>query len=191
MRIKDYWPDVIKRLDLMASLSEAETLALGEVEISLKALEADFYVESATERGLARYEKMLGLLVPDGASLEDRRVAVLAKLNTRIPYTKRGLERFLANLVGKEGYYLELDYKKRKLTLKLELSRKHQLMAVKEMLRRVLPANMEILLLLRYNQIYMLKPFNVEELKAYTVEGVRSDEALKTKFIQKGGVLIE
>lgn len=191
MIIKDYWPDVIKRLDLMGQLSDAEMLALGEVKIFLNSLENDFYVESATERGLARYEKMLGILPPDGANLEDRRVAILAKLNTRIPYTKRGLEQFLLNLVGHDGYSLDIEYEARRLNLKLDLSRKHQLSAVRDMLRRVLPANMEVNILLRYNQVYMLKRFTVEDLKQYGVDDLRTNGEIKQKFIEKGGVLIE
>lgn len=191
MKIIEYWSDAIKRLDLMQTFSEIETPVLEEANNSLDRIKADLYIETATERGLARHEKTLGILAPEGASLEDRRIAIIAYLNTKIPYTKNGLHYFLTSLVGKDGYALSIDYAKRNLLLKLDLSRKHQLQAIKDMLRRIIPANMEMSVTLRYNQVYMLKQFTVDELKAYTVEDLRSNGEIKQKFIEKGGVLIE
>ena len=134
---------------------------------------------------------MLGILHKLDDSLEDRRVAILAKLNTRLPYTRRVLIQFFNNLVGADGYTLRIDYGRRMIFLKIELSRKNQVAAIARMLRQVLPANMMFDIKLKYNQVYMLKVFKPDELKTYTVGQIKVDERLKRDFLAKGGELIE
>lgn len=191
MRIVEYFPDVISKSEHMRNLANAEDLGLSLLKNDYDEILRNLYVETATVDGIERYEQMLGILHKLDDSLEDRRVAILAKLNTRLPYTRRVLIQFFNNLVGADGYTLRIDYGRRMIFLKIELSRKNQVAAIARMLRQVLPANMMFDIKLKYNQVYMLKVFKPDELKTYTVGQIKVDERLKRDFLAKGGELIE
>jgi hypothetical protein len=191
MRIVEYFPDVISKSEHMRNLANAEDLGLSLLKNDYDEILRNLYVETATVDGIERYEQMLGILHKLDDSLEDRRVAILAKLNTRLPYTRRVLIQFFNNLVGADGYTLRIDYGRRMIFLKIELSRKNQVAAIARMLRQVLPANMMFDIKLKYNQVYMLKVFKPDELKTYTVGQIKVDERLKRDFLAKGGQLIE
>ena len=191
MRIVEYFPDVISKSEHMRNLANAEDLGLSLLKNDYDEILRNLYVETATVDGIERYEQMLGILHKLDDSLEDRRVAILAKLNTRLPYTRRVLIQFFNNLVGADGYTLRIDYGRRMIFLKIELSRKNQVAAIARMLRQVLPANMMFDIKLKYNQVYMLKVFKPDELKTYTVGQIKVDERLKREFLSKGGQLIE
>lgn len=191
MRIVEYFPGVIAKSDHMQNLANAEDLGLELISNDYDRLFKNIYVETANTEGIERFEQMLGILHKLDDSLEDRRVAILAKLNTRLPYTRRVLIQFFNNLVGKDGYTLRIDYGRRMIFLKIELSRKNQVAAIARMLRQVLPANMMFDIKLKYNQVYMLKVFKPDELKTYTVGQIKADERLKREFLAKGGQLIE
>lgn len=191
MRIVEYFPDVISKSEYMRNLANAEDLGLSLLKNNYDEIFKNLYVETATVDGIERYEQMLGILHKLDDSLEDRRVAILAKLNTRLPYTRRVLIQFFNNLVGADGYTLRIDYGRRMIFLKIELSRKNQVAAIARMLRQVLPANMMFDIKLKYNQVYMLKVFKPDELKTYTVGQIKADERLKRDFLAKGGQLIE
>lgn len=191
MRIVEYFPGVIAKSDHMQNLANAENLGLELISNDYDRLFKNIYVETANTEGIERFEQMLGILHKLDDSLEDRRVAILAKLNTRLPYTRRVLIQFFNNLVGKDGYTLRIDYGRRTIFLKIELSRKNQIAAISRMLRQVLPANMLVDIKLKYNQVYMLKVFKSSELNTYTVGEIKADERLKREFLSKGGQLIE
>lgn len=191
MRIVEYFPDIISKSEHMRNLANAEDLGLSLLKNNYDEIFKNLYVETATVDGIERYEQMLGILHKLDDSLEDRRVAILAKLNTRLPYTRRVLIQFFNNLVGADGYTLRIDYGRRMIFLKIELSRKNQVAAIARMLRQVLPANMMFDIKLKYNQVYMLKVFKPDELKTYTVGQIKVDERLKREFLAKGGQLIE
>ncbi len=191
MRIVEYFPDVISKSEHMRNLANAEDLGLSLLKNDYDEILRNLYVETATVDGIERYEQMLGILHKLDDSLEDRRVAILAKLNTRLPYTRRVLIQFFNNLVGADGYTLRIDYGRRMIFLKIELSRKNQVAAIARMLRQVFPANMMFDIKLKYNQVYMLKVFKPDELKTYTVGQIKVDERLKRDFLAKGGELIE
>ena len=191
MRIVEYFPGVIAKSDHMQNLANAEDLGLELISNDYDRLFKNIYVETANTEGIERFEQMLGILHKLDDSLEDRRVAILAKLNTRLPYTRRVLIQFFNNLVGKDGYTLRIDYGRRTIFLKIELSRKNQIAAISRMLRQVLPANMLVDIKLKYNQVYMLKVFKSSELNTYTVGEIKADERLKREFLSKGGQLIE
>ena len=191
MRIVEYFPDVISKSEHMRNLANADDLGLSLLKNDYDEILRNLYVETATVDGIERYEQMLGILHKLDDSLEDRRVAILAKLNTRLPYTRRVLIQFFNNLVGADGYTLRIDYGRRMIFLKIELSRKNQVAAIARMLRQVLPANMMFDIKLKYNQVYMLKVFKPDELKTYTVGQIKVDERLKRDFLAKGGELIE
>lgn len=106
--IEEYLPD------RLAEIKEAMSLCLAENpefdlmdELRLK-WEANRFPLEADADGLRAWEGVLDLYPKDGDSLEDRRDRVVAKLNSRVPYTEIQLRRMLAAIVGWDNFELQI-----------------------------------------------------------------------------------
>lgn len=140
--LKDYLPPVLLTtcefpLLCQGEQPEFDALAAGVTEV----LDAQF-VTTASLRGVERYEKIFGLVSKDTDTLEERRFAVLSKMNAQMPYTVRSLRRMLAALCGEDGYWLEIDRDLYNLLVKMPVQEPQKLQAVRDMLYAVVPANM-------------------------------------------------
>lgn len=188
--ISRYWPDFYKDYPDLLAVAQAKEAALREAQAAVQAAYTNNFVYAADETGLAHYERELGIIPTTDATLEDRRVEILARLNARMPYTKRVLKRFLDNLVGADGYAMTIDAAAYTVILKIELKRKNQVASVASLLRKVLPANMSYAVQIRWNQVYMLSKLTFKELAAYKVSDLKENPEIKEIFINRGGVLI-
>src|SRR5690606_4135576 len=75
------------------------------VEASAQELQDNLFPDKANEDFIAGWERALGLLPPEGATLEERRTAVVTKLRERGGLSK---EYFIA-LAAAMGYEIEIE----------------------------------------------------------------------------------
>ena len=141
-KLQDYLPPILLEtcefpLLCLTGQAEMDALIAGTAEV----MDAQF-VTTAPLRGVERYEKIFGLVAKDTGTLEERRFAILSKMNAQMPYTVRSLRRMLAALCGEDGYSLEIDHGKYKLMVKMPVWEPQKLQAVRDMLYAVVPANM-------------------------------------------------
>ena len=188
--VASYWPPFFHEYQELMQIAISQDIELQECLKVMESIHHNNYAYTADIVGLARFEKLLGIIVPENATLEDRRIAIIARLNVRMPYTKRVLKRFLDNLVGTDGYTMSIDYANHKVTIKIELKRRNQVNAVNELLRKVLPANMLYDLQIRFNQWYMLTKFTYAELAQMTCYNLKNSPMVKEEYIRRGGVLM-
>ena len=140
--LQDYLPPVLLTtcefpLLCQGAQPEFDALTAGVTEV----LDAQF-VTTAPLRGIERYEKIFGLVAKDTDTLDERRFAILSKMNAQLPYTVRSLRRMLTALCGEDGYSLEIDHGKYNLLVKIPVWEPQKLQAVRDMLYAVVPANM-------------------------------------------------
>lgn len=103
----------------------AEIARLGEVFMSkymddLEGVHDDIMIMTATERGIARREAILGITPADTDSLDARRARVLMKWYEKNPYTRKVIERKIAVLCGEGNYHFIYDAET--MTLHVEMS---------------------------------------------------------------------
>jgi hypothetical protein len=190
INIEGYWPEFYREYKDLLAIAAALDVQLKQTQKTVQSAHTNGFVYLADEDGIARYEKEFGIIPAADANLEDRRVEVVSRLNSRTPYTKRVLKRFLDNLVGADGYTMAVDYANHMVKIMIELKRKKQVASVSELLRRVLPANMDYVCQIRYNQLYMLKKFTFTELAKYKISDLKDDPEIKEIFVSRGGELI-
>lgn len=188
--VEDYWPEFYREYKELLAIAAVLDTQLKQTQETVQSAHINGFVYLANEDGIARYEKEFGIIPASDATLEDRRVEVLARLNSRTPYTKCVLKRFLDNLVGADGYTMSVDYANHMVKIMIELKRKKQVASVSELLRRVLPANMDFYCQIRYNQLYMLTKFTFTELTKYKISELKDDPEIKEIFVSRGGELI-
>ncbi|HEX2927702.1 MAG TPA: putative phage tail protein [Ruminiclostridium sp.] len=173
--VLSYIPDFLQDFREFRELADSENpeiLALwGAMEDVLK----DQFVNDATENGVKRWESILKITPKGTDSLEVRKFRILTRLNEKLPYTYRLLELQLSTLCGKSGYFLELRNNEYKLKVRVALTAKGMLAEVENLLKRIVPANMEIDLSLLYNQNLALNGLTHAKLSKFTHEQLRSE----------------
>lgn len=154
--ILKYMPPVVQNIKEMAALAAIEQPFFDRAWAGARQVLLEQFLSKAGSYGLERWEKMLGIVVRDGMSLEERRMVVMLRLAEHLPFTLERLrESFDIATMGGD-YSLELDEQEFRLRLRLALTAKRHLPVMLEVLRRIAPANLEIDLQLLYNTYAML-----------------------------------
>ena len=101
--IRRYWANVIRGVEDFDQIAEAENPEFKTLTENLTFCVQNGFVRDATEYGVARWEKILGIIPADGSTLEDRKTNVLYYLNVQLPYTFKMVKEFLMNTLGEEN----------------------------------------------------------------------------------------
>lgn len=172
--ILDYLPDIIKDVTEYKEIANAENPTINTLWENHRKTFNNQFINTLDEQGCARWEKMLDITPKGTATVEDRRLAILARINASLPYTYRQLENFLRNICNND-YTLALDNANYKLTVLLNLSRRNQFDEVSNLLARVIPANIVFEVGLKYNQYKTIRPYKYELLSDYTFHEIRAE----------------
>lgn len=150
-----YLPEIIKNVREYQVLCNTES---PQVNAMWKALEVVFdngFLESLTEYGCSRWEKILGLTADKNDSLETRRKNIWIRLNESLPYTWKRLVMLMDSICGENGYTMTLYHNDYFLDISIQLTEEnleqHIVKQVLAMFERVLPANIEYIKKFRYD----------------------------------------
>lgn len=152
----NYLPPVLARVRELDAAAAAQSPALQSAGEAVRNLFDEQFLPSANDMGLARWEKLLGILPGAADSPEQRRFRILSRINEQLPFSLRRLEQMLEALTGAGGYTITLDENTYTLGICLTLAVKRMLAETRTLLARVVPANMVTNVTLRYNTHRML-----------------------------------
>ena len=148
----ELYPDIMKEIREFKALAVVCDEAIDKAEKEIKRVYDEQFITNADGEGLSCYERITGAARGDNDSLEERRFRLMARLAENAPYTIRALNGYLTMLCGKDGYTLERNTGECSITVKVALTSKKNLNAVKTLLERILPVNMVYTAELLYNQ---------------------------------------
>ena len=168
MSIKDYWIQEIQNINEFKAIADAIDPEISDLNNKIADMINDQFIETATEKGIARRERMLKIQPFSDDTLETRRFRVGVKWNNHLPYTYRQLEKKLTDLVGLNGYTIGLNHGTYSLTVKIALGVKRMLDDVRTMVDNMAPCNLIITVTLLYNRHVDLATFTHAQLAAYT-----------------------
>lgn len=175
MTILDLWPPILQEIREFQKIAEIEDVDLEALRQELENIVDDQFIQTATERGIARREKILRVTPFADDTLDSRRFRIRGLWNEKLPYTYRTLIEKLDNLCGADGYVITLDEGEYSLNVKVELTARRMLDAVSETAKRMLPANIAVTVELRYNQYSTLSQFTHTHLATYTHNQLRNE----------------
>ena len=173
--VLDYLPKVVRTIKEFEVLGNAENPEINNLWLDNQIVLNNQFINNLDEQGCARWEKMLDITPKGTATIEDRRLAILARINASLPYTYRQLENFLRNICA-DDYTMTLDNENYTLTVLLSLSRQNQFDEVSNLLAKVIPANLIFNVSLKYNQYKIIKPYRYRLLVNYTCHEIRVEE---------------
>lgn len=170
-----YLPPFMQKFKEIAAAFKAEDAEFKKAWEAVNSSFLDLCLLTATEFGIARREKMLGIQPKELESLDGRRFTVLSKSNVQTPFTRIMMYKQLETLCGKGNYSIEIDYEAYTVNVLVGLVAKNSFDDVADLLERFIPANMVINLGLKYNRHNMLKTSTNEQLKQYTHSQLRNE----------------
>lgn len=177
--VLSYLPPVLQDVYELQAAAQAENSELSRLWQGAEDAMNDQFIDSATENGVSRWEKML-LLYPKGTdTLPERKFRIQSALSGRVPFTIWVLREQLDSLCGPENYELTVDHANFKVTVTLALAAQENYDTVCDMLRKMLPANLEIQVSLMYNRYGDLKTRTHEMLPPFTHGQIKTSEVFR------------
>ena len=162
--LKEYLPDVLKDVQEMRAIMEAETPEVQAIWDACEDCMNDQFISEATENGVARREKMLGITPFATDTLDDRKLRLLSRYNENIE-----------SLCGAGGYILTITTATFTVNVKVALGVKKQETIISETLERILPYNMVFTVELLYNTWAKVKPYKWSEVKPLTWKDLKEE----------------
>lgn len=172
-KLMDYLPPVLAVVKDYQAIMQAEQAEIERFwDAAKRALENQF-IETTDEAGIARYELMLGIQPKGSDDLSLRQFRVLSRYNEQLPYTYWKMLEQLKSLCGENGVKTMLNGLT--LEIKVELTAKEKVNEVRQLLERMLPANVFVTVSLLYNQWGSVKHLTWGQAKNKTWGQLRNE----------------
>lgn len=171
----EYLPEYLREYRELREIMATENAEFGSLTKLHRQNVDDRFLTTCGPSGMARFEAMMGITPRADDSLETRRFRALSRWNRETPYNYAYLEEQLRLLCGKHGYDLRLDVSGPALVLKIGLTSKNMLDAVKELEATILPCHILTDIDLLYNQHKTLGTFLHRRMADYTHKQLRED----------------
>ena len=170
--IRDYWIEEIKKIKEFEVIGAIEDNELTTVSSAITQLIDDQFIQSATEKGIVRREKLLNITPYADDTLESRRFRISSRWDSSDLTTR------LNQLCGENGYTMTIEHDSYSLTIRVELTVSRMEAEVMDISRKMAPANMRVTVELRYMQHKRLFGYTHNQLKAYSHKQLREQEEL-------------
>lgn len=124
--------------------TDSESLEFDFVAKRILKIYADKFILQASEYGISRYERILGIEPGKNESLEERRKRVYLLWNKKIRWTHRTFLKWLDVYLGKDNYKLSLDYDKYGIEIDVTIKESlyFDLDDLQRQVRDIIPANL-------------------------------------------------
>ena len=144
--IKSYVPPFLFKYSELKQLYESENPEFKKLNIEADNLLDNQFIGSTNEKGIARYEALLGISGMQEYSLEERQIKVYTAWIDDIPYTFNTLKERRERLCGKGNFTLLVNNVEHKVIITTHLEYQLQSEELERMLDIILPANMVLLI---------------------------------------------
>lgn len=181
INISRYFPITVKNTKKFIKIAESENPEFNMLWKELDNLLSNQFINTLTEYGVLRWEKILKINPKEKDTLEDRKIKIILNIYEKLPYTITVLKEMLEDICGKDGYTINIIHNKYLLIVKICLEKKYYFNEVNDLLKRIIPANMILDFDLIYNthetmSLYThkhLNHFKHKEMKAEVLYNVR------------------
>jgi hypothetical protein len=169
-KLIDYLPEVMKNVAEFIQISNAEQNTKEKLWDDVYKTFDEAFVSTQSKIGIERWEKTLKLSPKDTDSIESRRIKVMGRLLSDIPYTTRTFKKTLDGLCGADGYNMSIDFDNDIIDIKLCLKMAQVINELVELSEAIIPAHIMFNVTIDYNTHRTLANAGVthRQLKQYT-----------------------
>lgn len=137
-----YYPPTVSPSKEFQAIASVENPELKRIWIEVWKQFMNTFVYDIDEDGATRWESMLKLYPSQSDTIETRRKAILAKINSMLPYTERSLQSMLDGVYGVGKIKVNIDYNKYKLWLDVTPDLLLKSPAIRQYTKVIAPANL-------------------------------------------------
>jgi len=148
----EYLPEYLREIEEFIAIGTSEDVVVKDEEDFLRDIENAQWIETSTEAGLLRREKILGIKSYVHDSFADRRAVIAARWNSYYPYTYYSMVNWLESVYGRDNFMVDVNYGGYTVKIELRASIKYLLEEVFNEARRMIPANMKLYVNLIYTR---------------------------------------
>ena len=144
VRLEKYTPWVLKNAKEIMAICQAENQEFNTLYGQIWRWFANTFIFSTDLVGVERWEKMLGIYPPEGASIFDRRAAIFLMVNGTVPYTEKSFEVLTDGMYHKGAVTLGVHPNSYTVVLNLADDMTERINEIRRYARLIIPANMTI-----------------------------------------------
>ena len=150
--IKDYFNQIHNdNIDVQEIIKAVQPEFDDELE-SLQFVYNDVFPQIATETGVERWERILGIIAsPSIEPMQFRRDRIVNRIRTNIPFTERVLRDMINNILGPGAWSYELDHNNYELSVTSLRPGRNWLLEMIHSLESIIPANILYRLFIYYS----------------------------------------
>lgn len=189
-----YLPYEIRKYKDYQVLTESENPEFTKLFNISKEILDESFIESSTEYGVSRLEKILGIFPNSYDTLEDRKLRLITWWNNQIPYTWRVLIEKLNAICGVGNYDIKLLNDVYQIVLKTKLNTSSQYEELLFLFERIIPANIEMLSSNTLSKKYSKKLYYgtvLSEIKTIGITNDLQDSYRNTDIFHLGSAISE
>lgn len=144
VRLEKYTPWVLKNAKEILAICQAENQEFNTLYGQIWRWFANTFIFNTDLVGIERWEKMLGIYPPEGASIFDRRAAIFLMVNGTTPYTEKSFEVLTDGMYHKGAVTLGVHPNSYTVVLNLADDMTERIIEIRRYARLIIPANMTI-----------------------------------------------
>ena len=144
VRLEKYTPWVLKNAKEILAICRAENQEFNTLYGQIWRWFANTFIFNTDIAGVERWEQMLGIYPPEGASIFDRRAAIFLMVNGTTPYTEKSFEVLTDGMYHKGAVTLGVHPDSYTVVLNLADDMTERINEIRRYARLIIPANMTI-----------------------------------------------
>lgn len=138
-----YWMPVLRKLKEFNEIAKAEEPELKYILEAIDRTINNFFISTADECGISRFESMMGVFPEEGDSLDTRKTRLLTKWNDKVPYTDSAIAEKLSSICGDGNFSVISDYGNYLLSVITHLEDAGSFDALVSYLKEIIPCNIQ------------------------------------------------
>lgn len=163
MELGTYLPKYMRDYKEINEIMNAEENEFSNLRTEAEKAVSNFFIDIADEKGIKRFEDMLGIISSGDESLEYRRF----RLKARLTAGRTDVISILSSIIPDRGWSVEYDSQSFKLAVILDLENQNYMNEVYEALDKAIPANIQLECRIFHTTHRLLSQYRHSELKSY------------------------
>lgn len=171
----DYLPPFMRDFHEIKNIMSSEQEEIDMLWKSSEDVLREQFITTASETGIKHWESALNIKPKATETLEERRFAILTKMNQELPYTLTKLKEKLTTICGAGNFEVDIQADKYHVEVKLGLANQNNYQQVVDLLTNMIPANMTQHVQIMFNTNSVWSNSTHSQLSKYTHKRLRNE----------------
>ncbi len=171
MKLIEYLPEFMRKISQLMLLTEAEQPDFDELDANGDTIQNEMFVDTATDYGLSRFEKIYGISSNTGDDMDFRKYRLMLKIMGSKRIT---LSETLDKIMGSGNYRLNFYIDEMRLEVRVTVKNSKYVSEIYKQLDRIVPCNVMLDIGVLYTSHGMLSKYSDSQLAAYTHNEIKT-----------------